>query len=127
MLGAACGACVLLVMKRYLRRWRWVLLFMIALGSLGLLALEKNLSDFWIDVAKRSLTLGGSVTVIYFITRNNLLGYIYMIYWSSMLSLGVDLFDESNIVLKLNGALVILMALLPVVLYFKNRTLRGEG
>ena len=125
-LAAACGACVLLAIKRYLKRWRWVLVFMIVSGGLGMLALEKNLADLWIDLVKRSVTLGGSVIVIYFITRNNLLAYLYMIYWTSMLSLGSDLFDEGNMYLKINGALVILMALLPLVLYFKNAALRGS-
>lgn len=115
--GIAFIAIALLLLKKYFKTWKRILVCFLIIALLLAVYQQKTLEDFFITILQNILILTGGVLLVTYILRKNMLAYIFMLYSSLFLSSGWVLFLQPNLFFKVNGIVLLLFAFIPIIVY----------
>lgn len=124
---AVAGACFIgiaaLVLKRYLRKWRTVVIVLIVVAAVAGIPTQHRPDDIVTTVLQNIILLSAGLLIIAKAFRNNLLAYFVMLYYSLFFAGGWVLFVQPNLFLKVNGIILLILALLPLLLFPKYKSI----
>ena len=104
-----------LIVKRVVKEWKWVFTIFIGVGCIQQIGMSKDLTHGFvivgITVVQGLLTAG----IIRYVTRFNLLAYFISSVFEPNVSHGLLTMDAEILWYQANGAVVVLIGLLPVL------------
>jgi membrane protease YdiL (CAAX protease family) len=111
------GSLVLLLYK-YLKQWKYVLLFFLFFIILSALSGQEGITDFALALAESLVIFGGFCLIVAFVLRKNLLAYGLLVYISILLATGLGFIEQEKSFYILNGVILLFLAILPLLVYF---------
>ncbi|MBA7620302.1 hypothetical protein ES703_27648 [subsurface metagenome] len=114
--GGAALLLFLLLLKKYLKKWKWVILTFVLLSFIGVAIEARSLSE---GIIKSSLSLLGLGVAILFIInyfRFNILCYLFSVYFVLLLSNGWYLVTFKHSYFIIHGVIILVLAALPLIL-----------
>lgn len=124
--GVAFIAIALLLLKKYFKSWKRIVICLIIIALLIAIPQQKTIEDFLIAIIQNIMILTGGILLVAFILRKNLLAYFLVFYSSLFLSSGWVLFLQSNLFFKVNGIILLIFAFLPIILYVWYKRATGN-
>lgn len=109
---------MLLLIKRYLKTWKKTCVVVALLIILLALPQNKSNEDIIKSLLQQIMLVVGSILLIRYVLRSNLLAYGLTITISILMTSGWLLMVQPDMFFKLNGLVLIVLSLLPAVLYF---------
>lgn len=121
LLAAGCFfSFIVLVVYLYTRKWLSTILIFLGLTIIFSIPGQRSLVDGLIMTGENIVAFGILGLVIWKVLRKNPISYIVAIWTSVALPLAFQLLFQKASYYQLNGWLVILVALLPITVYFGN-------
>ena len=120
------GSAILLLYK-YFKKWKSVVIFLCLFILIAAIPQERSVTDYLLTLGESVFVLAGMTLVILFVLRKNVLSYVLLVYVSIFLAGGLAYLDQPKMFYMLNGAILLFLAFLPVLLYMLRNLRRKKG
>ncbi len=114
--GGAAFLLFILLLKKFLKKWRWVILTFVLLSLLGVAIEARDLSEGIIKSGLSLLSLGIAIFFVINYFRFNILCYLFSIYFALLLSSGWYLATFKHPYFITHGVIILVLAALPLIL-----------
>lgn len=108
---------ILLILFSYLYSWKKVALVLLSLSIIMSIPWQHSVQAFILSLLENTLLIAGVLILIFLFLRNNIIAYIGTTYTSLFVFSGISLLSTEHTFYHIQGLVLIIVSLLPLLLY----------